>query len=218
MRDLLDRTGYDVRVTATEQLPRSGPPIAQAQQVTATVAALPEVRAALAVRFVDAQIDRSGGGTALPVSLQGISGKVHCRGWSPAAPTWHAATRSSPIRPSPTRSASTSARSSRCARRAEWGWRAMPPLRLRLVGIAEFPFELTSENSVGTTLDTVSTACGSSDDDADLILVTSHRRPGRDGGSHYRGTAGPERRHQRRRCSAASSRPASPTSGRSPPC
>jgi putative ABC transport system permease protein len=49
----------------------------------------------------------------------------------------------------------------------------MPAVRLRIAGIAEFPFELTSEHSVGAAFDTVAAACGRNDDAADLILVTS---------------------------------------------
>src|SRR5205085_6155628 len=47
MRDLLERRGYDVRVTSTTALPRSGPLVSQATATAEALAALPEVRGTL---------------------------------------------------------------------------------------------------------------------------------------------------------------------------
>jgi len=58
MREMLERTGFDIRVTATGELPRGGRRIAQASAVTAAFAELPEVERALAIRFVDAVLVR----------------------------------------------------------------------------------------------------------------------------------------------------------------
>jgi ABC-type lipoprotein release transport system permease subunit len=58
------------------------------------------------------------------------------------------------------------------------GTEALPPSRLRVVGVAEFPFELTNENTIGTTLDTATAACGSDGpSQANVILVTSADDP-----------------------------------------
>ena len=51
---------------------------------------------------------------------------------------------------------------------------ALPPTRLKVVGVAEFPFQTTNENTTGGTLDALQTACGGNvGTEADLILVTS---------------------------------------------
>ena len=50
MRDLLERTGYDVRVTATQELPRNGPRMREAHELLRTIEALPQVGGALALR------------------------------------------------------------------------------------------------------------------------------------------------------------------------
>ena len=63
---------------------------------------------------------------------------------------------------------------SRCARRASPISKRCRPTRLTVVGIAEFPFQTTNESTTGGTLDALKAACGGNvGDDADLILVTS---------------------------------------------
>src|SRR5436309_7544698 len=55
-RDLLDRAGFDVRVLATDAAPFTGPRIVEADAVTAAIAALPQVEAAVPVSIRDAEI------------------------------------------------------------------------------------------------------------------------------------------------------------------
>ena len=51
---------------------------------------------------------------------------------------------------------------------------ALPATRLKVVGIAEFPFQTTNESTAGGTLDALKAVCGgNAGDAADLILVTS---------------------------------------------
>src|SRR5215213_5044932 len=73
MRDLLERAGYDVRVTATEELPRNGPRMRDVHATLDTIARLPPVRAVLAVRFADAVLDTRSG-RPLTASLEGVAG------------------------------------------------------------------------------------------------------------------------------------------------
>ena len=49
--DLLESVGFDVRITATEALPSSGPPIGRVSEVVRTVEALPEVDTAVPIAF-----------------------------------------------------------------------------------------------------------------------------------------------------------------------
>jgi ABC-type antimicrobial peptide transport system permease subunit len=51
---------------------------------------------------------------------------------------------------------------------------AVPPARLQVVGIADFPFAGTTADALGGSLDALTTACGGNvGDEADLILATS---------------------------------------------
>ena len=70
MGDLLERTGYNVRVTTTAELPRQAPPRQRATDTVASIAQLPEVRAAIGIRFVDVTIDRPGHEPMRGVRLQ----------------------------------------------------------------------------------------------------------------------------------------------------
>ena len=177
MRDLLARTGYDVRVTATEDLPRSGPRLHDVQTTLSIITRLPQVRAALAVRFADAAVDHSDDET-LDVSLEGIAGD---------APHPWTVLRGRDIRDAgevvideSLATASSVGPGAELMLHADCGagTESLPPAQLRVVGIAEFPFALTSEHTVGTTLDTVTAACGSDNpNQADVILVTSAGDP-----------------------------------------
>src|SRR5207249_3768164 len=69
-RDLLESTGFDVRVTATEALPGMGPPVADAASTTEELRRLPELAAVVPARFGVASIDTRNGKTA-PVAFIG---------------------------------------------------------------------------------------------------------------------------------------------------
>jgi putative ABC transport system permease protein len=57
MRTLFDRSGFDVRVTATRALPGTGPRLTGAAAIATRIAALPEVDEAIALRFAAGEID-----------------------------------------------------------------------------------------------------------------------------------------------------------------
>lgn len=71
-RDLLEQTGYDVRVTQTASLPGMGPPIERAAAALATIEALPEVSGAAALRF-DAGTARTPDGRLVEIGVLGVS-------------------------------------------------------------------------------------------------------------------------------------------------
>jgi hypothetical protein len=54
MRGLLEGTGFDLRVTSTDGLPGKGPLIPNAIDRTQSIARLPSVRSAIALRFANA--------------------------------------------------------------------------------------------------------------------------------------------------------------------
>ena len=71
MEDLLERGGWDVRVSAGD-LPGSGPRIQDARSAAQAMAALPTVQAALVIRSATAQVDRPTG-RPLRASFQGVA-------------------------------------------------------------------------------------------------------------------------------------------------
>jgi putative ABC transport system permease protein len=173
MRDLLERRGYDVRVTSTTALPRSGPLVSQATATAEALAALPEVRGTLAIRFADAQFD-AGDGKPIGATFEGIAGN--------AEPPWSLLRGRNPgalaevvVSEAAARALNVDVGSDvpllvRCHATDE----ALPPLPVRVSGVAELTFELSDEITLGGPLSTLQRACGGDDQDAaDLILVVS---------------------------------------------
>lgn len=73
MRALLDRVGFDVRVTATGALPGGGPRVAHAADAAERIVALPSVRAAVTVLLARAVLEPE---VRLPPSLVTSSGRT----------------------------------------------------------------------------------------------------------------------------------------------
>ena len=173
MRDLLDRTGWDVRVTSTDELPGRAPRITGAAMALADVRALPAVRAALAVRFADARVERPDE-RPLSIAFQGVS---------TGEPAPWSVTRGRDVRASgdivvnaaladtlALTPGSTLQLTASCVSDNE----ALPPAALHVAGIASFPFAATSEHTVGGTLETIAEVCGgNAADEADVLLVLS---------------------------------------------
>ena len=180
MRDLLNQRGYDVRVTATTDLPRSGPRLQEATAITRDIEQLPGVRGALAIRFADAQfeIGPPQSRRTVSTSFEGIGGAAE-RPWTllrgrngngnnevvisvQAADVLGVDVGATlPLRAS-------------CAGGAE----ALPPLPVRVTGVAEFTFELGDELTIAGPMATLERACGGNiRDEADLILVVSAGSP-----------------------------------------
>ncbi len=57
MRDMLERTGFDIRVTPAGELPQGGNRIPGASTAVAAFAALPEVERVMAIRFADGTVE-----------------------------------------------------------------------------------------------------------------------------------------------------------------
>ena len=152
MRDLLDRTGYDVRVTTTRncrgrrralerrggrrraairQLPCDGP----TRRLGRPAAPMRTIERAGRRDRVTGDVPRSCTGTGAP-TVDGASRAATCQ----------ARRRVVVNDTSPTRSARRARRRrSPSAPRAESSCDALPPVRLRVAGVAAFPFELTAE-------------------------------------------------------------------------
>jgi ABC-type lipoprotein release transport system permease subunit len=173
MRDLLERRGYDVRITATTALPRSGPRVQNAASITDAISRLPEVRGALAIRFAEAQF-RGKDNAPLAATFEGVVGNAQ-RSWSLLRGREPAGDDEVVVSESAAHILGVDVGSTlpllvTCRTADE----ALPPLPVRVAGVAEFTFELSDELTLGGRLATLQRVCGGTDqDEADLVLVES---------------------------------------------
>jgi ABC-type lipoprotein release transport system permease subunit len=174
MRDLFDRVGFELRVTATDALPGQGPGLEDGLATTAAIAALPGVRAAIALRFVEAEVqmeDRRRVGA----SLHGVGGSgphpwTVTQGRELERPddllvNARAAQRLN-VRPGDrlrVRAACTSGVTE-----------ALPPVMFTVAGVADFPFDTPFGTTMATQMAMLDTACGDNHNDvADVIMVAT---------------------------------------------
>jgi putative ABC transport system permease protein len=177
MQELLERTGWDVRVTSGDDLFRRDRRVHAARATARALSALPEVHSALAIRIVEARIDRAAGG-ALRATLVGTGG-VGRPPWTVLHGRDAAGADEVVISPSTARAANA-APGALVALAASCGSdeQALPTVHVRVAGIAEFPFEVTREHTLGGTLEALAASCGvRGEDEADLILVRSGGDP-----------------------------------------
>jgi ABC-type lipoprotein release transport system permease subunit len=194
MGDLLERTGFDVRVTTTAELPRTAPPIDRASAAVASISALPDVKAAIGVRFVDVTIDRAGK-EPITGTMQGVVGTAHpwsvlkgrdiatrgagspsgvlateagrgvnANGRPPVIINQHLASALG-LDPGATLTVNAS-----CESELD----VLPPATFEVIGIASFPFELSAERTIAGDMTTLDAACGGNGaDQAHMLVVTS---------------------------------------------
>jgi putative ABC transport system permease protein len=182
MKDLLDRAGFDVRITATPTLPGSGPRIRNARSTAAAIARLPQVEEAVALRLGEAEFVVH---TATPRSFGSFFGVNNSRRrlWTILEGRDIASVAGKTETVLINRALADQAKlrvGDSLSLRASCGASnsALPPARFRIVGIAQFPFQTATELSAATTLDDFASACGEHDrGEADLILVAA-RTPG----------------------------------------
>jgi hypothetical protein len=173
MRDLLDRSGFDVRVTATDDIPGRGPRISQAASTASQILALAPVRGAVAMRAADARMDRFED-DPLDVGLLGITGGPVLP-WTVIEGRDLGSGQDAVINATLAGDAGLAPGASLVLRPAcASGAHVLPPVTLFVAGIAEFPFEAAGESTAAVSLTTLDLACGGiSTDEADLLLVLS---------------------------------------------
>jgi putative ABC transport system permease protein len=180
MRDLLGQRGYDLRVTSTTDLPRSGPRLPQAMAVTDAIAALANVDGALAIRFADAHFDVGQGNSRrrLTATFEGITGNAE-RPWSLLRGRDASGSREVVISEAASKALAVDVGSMLPLRvSCRSGDEALPPFPVRVAGIAEFTFELGDELTISGPMATLEAACGGNvRDEADIILVVSAGAP-----------------------------------------
>ena len=173
MRDLFDRAGFDIRITATDALPGQGPAMPDGVTAAGDIAALPSVRAAIALRFVDASVEGPSGRRTRS-SFHGVT--------SGALRPWTVVTGRDLQTPGELLINENNAQglgvepgavlrvSPTCAR----GPQSLPPVALTVVGIASFPFDAPQSNTALTDMATLAAACGENGArEADVVMVAS---------------------------------------------
>jgi len=178
MRELLERTGFDLRVTATDSLPGQGPLIPNAVAAAQAIAKLPAVRSAIALRFANATI-LDGGPRGYYTSFQGVAGT--------AAHPWSILRgRDIGTGADLVINENTAARlalepGSRVVLRASCTdqKQALPPVPFTVTGVAQFPFDTPRGATLATSLDMLAEACGGNESgEADVIMVASQDSAG----------------------------------------
>jgi putative ABC transport system permease protein len=177
-QDLLSGTGYDVRVTATESLPGLGPSVQDAGAAVATLARLPEVGEVVATRFEVAML-KGRDGKAREVTVLG-AGPHRQSDWRILRGRDLAPSGAAEVVVNETIAGQSGGEpgGTLALRPGRAGSDSAAPLAtFRVVGVAEFPFEVGGERLAATTLPALRAAgIGADRDEADLLLVAS--RPG----------------------------------------
>lgn len=197
MEQLLSGVGFDVRVSATQATPLSGPPITTVAETVAALSALQEVENVVPIRLGEARVDI--GQRANQVSLIGadvtarrpwtlVEGRDFDPGSGPSAPD---------SRPSPLGAGQAPILVNRnLARRlrlepgsivtlrgACTDNSSVPPVTFHVNGIVEFPFDQARQLTAITSLTDFSRTCGAeARDEADMLMVAS-RDPDGEGSS-----------------------------------
>jgi len=178
MRDLFERTGFDLRVTATDSLPGQGPLIPNAVAAARAIAKLPTVRSAIALRFANATIV-DGGPRGYYTSFQGVEG-TGAHPWSILRGR-DIGTGAEIVINENTATRLALAPGSRVVLRASCTdqKQALPPMPFTVAGVAQFPFDTPRGATLATSLEMLADACGGNEsDEADVIMVASQDSAG----------------------------------------
>ena len=180
MRGLLERTGFDLRVTATDALPGQGPLIPNAIERTRAISQLPSVRSAIALRFANADL-LAGGPRGVYTSFQGVAGSGTSHPWTILRGRDIGAGRAEIVINENTARRTRLEPGSGVMLRALCtdAEQALPPVAFSVVGIAQFPFDSPNGTTVATSLENLAAACGGNEsNEADVIMVASTESAG----------------------------------------
>jgi ABC-type lipoprotein release transport system permease subunit len=172
MRDLLERSGYDVRVGSVDR-PGGGPLMPEALDVAARIAVLPPVQSVLTVRMADARVER--GERSVHAGLQGIGGDGP-RPWTILRGSDLERTSMTVVvnEYGATTLGAEPGDAITVRANCEDDTAAPPPLTLRVTGVASFPFDDPARGLLATTHEALVRACGETGSrGANIILVTS---------------------------------------------
>lgn len=172
MQDLLERTGFDVRVSAAPGM--AGGPIENAAKTAADLRSQPEIAAAVPLRLGSAEVPRTGR-SPLWVSLLGVETRGR-RTWtmSEGRDLGAAETGDVVINRNLADTLRLAPGSTLILRGSCGGVSAAPAVTLRVTGIADFPFDTAWQTTAAATLKDFDRVCGRDNEDtADQLFVAA---------------------------------------------
>jgi putative ABC transport system permease protein len=187
--DLLERSGYDVRVLASDAAPFTGPRLTGATALAADIAAIHGVEAVLQIRVREAERVMEDRGAALsgpPIHFIGADPRVRSM-WTIVEgqdlPESAVTTSAVVVNRQFAARAGLRVGSSLLLRgRCSEGSDALPPVKFVVRGVANFPFDSVTASTVAGTLADVDTLCAEGPvDRAEMLLVRSTSDAGADG-------------------------------------
>jgi putative ABC transport system permease protein len=184
---LLERSGFDVRVLATDAPPFTGPHITRATPLVTSLAAIPGIEAVLPVRLRRAEVVADEPSEyRRRVSFIGVDPRVKSMWTLVEGNDLPERTGSTPavvvnsgfaVRQR-LRVGSSVLLRARCGDDSD----SVAPVRFSVTGIADFPFDSADENTAAGTLADVDKLCGEENTEiADMLLVRSTRDVGAPG-------------------------------------
>ncbi len=189
MERLLAGAGFDIRVSATQATPLTGPPIGDMANTVATLATLPGIEEVVPLRFGEAHVDIGSGRDR--VTFMGADAAVR-RPWTllhgtNIDPTGNAETprlivnrnlaqrlnlsqeANWNVGPEPGTGARRVTLRGACTANS-----SVPPIVFHVDGIAEFPFDQATQLTAVTNLLNFARTCGDgTDDEADMLMIAS---------------------------------------------
>lgn len=172
MQDLLERTGFDVRVSAAPGM--VGGPIENAAKTAADLRSQPEIAAAVPLRLGSAEVPRTGR-SPLWVSVLGVETRGR-RTWtmSEGRDLGAAETGDVVINRHLADTLRLAPGSTVVLRGSCGGVSAAPAVTLRVTGIADFPFDTAWQMTTAATLKDFDRVCGRDNEDtADQLFVAA---------------------------------------------
>ena len=186
MEQLLSGVGFDIRVSATQAAPLTGPPITNMAKTVADLAALPEIEVVVPLRLGNAHVDI--GNRSRDVTFMGTDVTTR-RPWTLVdgrdltidqtdhgpLPEDH---RPSPILVNRNVAQRLNLRpgSKLTLRGACTSDSSVPPVVFHVNGIVEFPFDQARQLTAITSLDDFARTCGdATQDEADMLMIASRQ-------------------------------------------
>jgi putative ABC transport system permease protein len=194
VREMLDSFGFDVRVLASEGPPQSRTPLDHAADGARALAALPEVAAAVPLRIGEAE---TVGDDSEPVEIGVLAvGSATNRIWTIV---------DGHDLPEPDDEQSVVVNQQFAERlkiapggtveirgRCDAGPSILPPVTVRIAGVATFPFQSGGQMSIATRFPVMDRLCERPAGEADLIIVASRPESGPDAAVDAIRTARPD--------------------------
>jgi putative ABC transport system permease protein len=176
MEHLLSAVGFDIRVTATQAAPLTGPPIANLTDTVAQISALPAVDQVVPLRIGQAHVDIDG--RPREITLMGANAQTK-RPWTLLEGAGLSADETAErpnllVNRNLARRLGVAPGGTITMRGACTDNSNVPPTTFHVSGIAEFPFDQAAQLTAITSLENLSRACGDTlKNQADMLMVAA---------------------------------------------